>query len=107
MTIPASAATAAYLNAAKGALQGTAKGAEQETAQKPGGDFEAMLKTAVDQVQQTGARAESLTAAQAVGKADMVDVVTAVAETELTVRTLVTVRDRVISAYQEIMRMPI
>ncbi len=41
------------------------------------------------------------------GKANIVDVVTAVAETEVAVETLVAVRDRVISAYEEIMRMPI
>ncbi len=32
---------------------------------------------------------------------------TAVAETELALETVVSVRDRVISAYEEIMRMPI
>jgi flagellar hook-basal body complex protein FliE len=35
------------------------------------------------------------------------NVVTAVAETEVAVETMVAVRDRVISAYEEIMRMPI
>ena len=43
----------------------------------------------------------------AAGKANIVDVVTAVAETEVAVEALVSVRDRVISAYEEIMRMPI
>ena len=41
------------------------------------------------------------------GKADMVDVVTAMSQAELAMETMVTVRDRVISAYEEIMRMPI
>ena len=41
------------------------------------------------------------------GKANVIDVVTAVAETEVAVETMVAVRDRVISAYEEIMRMPI
>ncbi|WP_421759597.1 flagellar hook-basal body complex protein FliE [Devosia sp.] len=41
------------------------------------------------------------------GKGDMVDVVTAISQTELAMETMVTVRDRVISAYEEIMRMPI
>ena len=35
------------------------------------------------------------------------DVVTAVSETEVAVEALVSVRDRVIQAYEEIMRMPI
>eukprot|EP00752_Nemacystus_decipiens_P019410 g17466.t1 len=41
------------------------------------------------------------------GRSDVVDVVTAVAETEVLLETVVTVRDRVIQAYQEILRMPI
>ncbi|WP_374625929.1 flagellar hook-basal body complex protein FliE, partial [Devosia sp.] len=36
-----------------------------------------------------------------------VDVVTALSQTELAMDTMVAVRDRVISAYEEIMRMPI
>jgi flagellar hook-basal body complex protein FliE len=41
------------------------------------------------------------------GEADIVDVVQAVGNAEITLQTVVAVRDRVISAYQEIMRMPI
>jgi flagellar hook-basal body complex protein FliE len=41
------------------------------------------------------------------GKADLVDVVTAVAESEAALETLVAVRDKVIAAYEEIMRMPV
>ena len=41
------------------------------------------------------------------GQAEMVDVVTAVSNAEMVLETVTTVRDRVISAYQEIMRMPI
>jgi flagellar hook-basal body complex protein FliE len=37
----------------------------------------------------------------------MVNVVTAVAETETAISAVVAVRDKVISAYEEIMRMPI
>ena len=40
-------------------------------------------------------------------KTNIVDVVTAVAETETTINTLVSVRDKVIAAYEEIMKMPI
>jgi flagellar hook-basal body complex protein FliE len=45
--------------------------------------------------------------ALAAGKADLIDVVTAVSETEVAVETLVSVRDKVIQAYEEIFRMPI
>jgi flagellar hook-basal body complex protein FliE len=40
-------------------------------------------------------------------KSNLVDVVTAVAETETAITTLVSVRDKVIAAYQQIMQMPI
>ena len=45
--------------------------------------------------------------AVAAGKANMIDVVTAVAETETTVQTLVSVRDKVIAAYEDVLKMPI
>jgi flagellar hook-basal body complex protein FliE len=47
------------------------------------------------------------TKAAAQGKANIVDVVTAVSESEVAIDTLVSVRDKVISAYEEIMKMPI
>ena len=47
------------------------------------------------------------TQAVAAGKANMVDVVTAVAETETAVQTMVSVRDKVIAAYEDILKMPI
>lgn len=72
-----------------------------------GGDFSALLKGAVDSVAQSGKKAEAQALSVANGKADIVDVVTAVAESEAAMETLVAVRDRVISAYEDIMRMPI
>lgn len=53
-------------------------------------------------------RTSEQTSAKAVtGEADVVDVVQAVNAAEMTLNTVVAVRDRLISAYQEIMRMPI
>ena len=71
------------------------------------GGFASLLQKAVEGVAQSGRNAESQAMAVAGGKADLVDVVTAVAESETALQTLVAVRDRVISAYEEIMRMPI
>ncbi len=51
--------------------------------------------------------AESQSLKAATGDADLTDVVTAVSKAELTLETVVTLRNRVIQAYQEIMRMPI
>ena len=41
------------------------------------------------------------------GKANIVDVVTAVAESEVAIDAVVSVRDKVIQAYEDIMKMPI
>ena len=72
-----------------------------------GGDFGSLLKNAVGSVAETGKTAEIHAMSAAAGKADLVDVVTAVAESETALQTLVSVRDRVISAYEEIMRMQV
>jgi flagellar hook-basal body complex protein FliE len=73
----------------------------------PGGSFGTMLQDALESVGESGRKAETQAMNVAGGKADVVDVVTAVAESETALQTLVAVRDRVISAYEEIMRMPI
>ena len=49
----------------------------------------------------------SQTVAMASGKANVMDVVTAVAETDVAVSTLVSVRDKVIASYEDIMKMAI
>ena len=55
----------------------------------------------------TGEESEKQTAAAAAGKADINKVVVAVAEAEVTLNTVVSIRDRVIEAYREITRMPL
>jgi flagellar hook-basal body complex protein FliE len=72
-----------------------------------GADFSSLIQGAISGVAQSGKAAEAQAVAAAAGKADIVDVVTAVAESEAALETLVAVRDRVIAAYEEIMRMPI
>jgi flagellar hook-basal body complex protein FliE len=56
---------------------------------------------------QASRHAEAQMAAQVQGKAELVDVVTAISAAETSLETVMAVRDQVISAYQEIMRMPI
>ena len=53
------------------------------------------------------AAAESKVEAGLAGKADPAAVVQALAETELAIETAVTIRDKVVEAYQEILRMPV
>ena len=72
-----------------------------------GSAFADMVKGAIENTVQSSKAAESQMAAQVQGKAELVDVVTAVAAAEASLETVMAVRDQVIAAYQEIMRMPI
>jgi flagellar hook-basal body complex protein FliE len=74
---------------------------------KTDANFATMLKDAIGSVVESGRKSDAQTQAMASGKGNMVDVVTAVAETEVAVDAVVAVRDKVISAYEEIMKMPI
>lgn len=55
----------------------------------------------------TVANSERAASAYMIGKADPHSVVEAIASAELAVETAVTVRNRVVEAYQELLRMPI
>lgn len=107
MAVPFNAAAAAYGNAAR--LMDQA-GKPAAAAAAPGGqgpDFAKVLADTVQGVVDTGRASDRKTMDLVNGKGDIVDVVTAVSQTEIAIETMVTVRDRVISAYEEIMRMPI
>ena len=100
--------TNAFAAGAYAATQGlTGLGPGKKPAGAAGGEFGSLLQNAVESFAQSGRKAEAQALAAATGKADIVDVVTAVAESEAALETLVAVRDRVIAAYEEIMRMPI
>jgi flagellar hook-basal body complex protein FliE len=107
MTNPTSAAKA-YASLAKLVSPDVAGGAKAAGA-VAGGDksFSSMLKDAMGAVVEAGSKSDGQAQAMATGKANVVDVVTAVAETEVAIDALVAVRDRVIQSYEEIMRMPI
>jgi flagellar hook-basal body complex protein FliE len=102
------AAIAANAYASLARITDSAAGLAKATAGAgQGGDFSEMLKTAIGAVAETGRQSDAQSQALAAGKANIVDVVTAVAETEVAVSALVSVRDKVVQAYEEIMRMPI
>lgn len=104
MSIPAFSAAQAYANAVRAASDSI-----KTVSPNPSGtaDFGKLVGEAVEAAVNSGNATEKIAAQHVAGKASLVDVVTAVAETELTMRTLVTVRDRVIAAYQDVLRMPI
>jgi flagellar hook-basal body complex protein FliE len=101
------AAAKAYAATQKGAgigdLGGLQSGA-QVAGQKGFGDI---LKSAMTDAMAASKNAEKQMAAQVAGKTELVDVVTAISAAEASLETVIAVRDQVISAYQEIMRMPI
>jgi flagellar hook-basal body complex protein FliE len=102
MAVVNPAAINAYAQAAKmGAVGAEAAGAA------PGANFGDMLANVLNDALATGKAAETKSAALIQGKGDIVDVVTAVNAAEMTLETVVAIRDRVIAAYQDIMRMPI
>ncbi len=103
MASPTIAANA-YSNLAKLLDAGKSAGRAGETG---GQSFGALLKDTLGNVMEAGRKSDAQAVSMAQGKANVVDVVTAVAETEVAVETLVSVRDRVIQAYEDIMKMPI
>ncbi len=83
---------------------GPTKGGGEASA---GPSFGALVKDALNALSKSTHNSDIQTQAAANGKANMVDVVTAVAESEVAIETLVSVRDKVITAYEDIMKMPI
>ena len=69
--------------------------------------FGDLVSQAIESVQEQGQKTQQVSNAVVNGQGDLIDVVTAIAETEVALETMVSVRDKVISAYEEIMRMPI
>ena len=99
----------AYANAGNIA---SAKGKEDTDKSGEGGglggfNFGSMLKDSLQDAIGTQKQAETISMASTRGEAQLTDVVTAVTNAEVTLQTVVGVRDRIINAYQEIMRMPI
>lgn len=69
-----------------------------------GASFGEMLKQATQSIADTQKTAEQVGHQAAVGKANMVDVMTAINNAELTLQTVVSIRDRLVQAIQDIMR---
>jgi flagellar hook-basal body complex protein FliE len=72
-----------------------------------GSSFGDMVQSAITQAIDSSHNAEHQMAAQVQGKAQLLDVATALSSAQASLETVMAVRDQVISAYQEIMRMSI
>jgi flagellar hook-basal body complex protein FliE len=72
-----------------------------------GDSFADLVKSATSETIDTLQKGEQASAAAVAGNGNLTEVVTAVSNAEATLQTVVAVRDRVIQAYQDILRMPI
>jgi flagellar hook-basal body complex protein FliE len=69
--------------------------------------FGALLEQTLGEAVDAGHKGEAIATAAVSGQTSLQEVVEAVNAAELTLQTVVAVRDRMIAAYQEILRMPI
>ena len=106
MVIELEKAVSAYKSAAGRAVQGDLAGVGK-TGDGSQNEFSSMVKSFAQEAINKSERSEQLSAAAAAGKANIDQVVIAVAEAETTLNTVVAVRDKVLEAYREILRMPI
>lgn len=70
-------------------------------------DFASLLQSAAQQTVGSLQKSEHLSALAATGKADMTQVALAISKAELSLQSAITIRDEVIKAYKEVIRMPI
>jgi flagellar hook-basal body complex protein FliE len=106
MAVLPTAAAAAYQAIAKMGVDAAPAGVAP--AEAPGvGSFTDFLSEAVKDSVATIKHGEAMAAKQVAGQADIVEVVNAVNAAEITLDTVVAVRDKVVAAYQSILNMPI
>ena len=101
MTVDPTSAAAAYAKIANGAA------APAAAAQESAPSFADLVQGAVEEVVSTGRASEQKMSQAVNGEAPLIDVVTAVTTAEMTLETVTSIRDRMISAYQDVVRMPI
>ena len=99
ITVRPSAAAAAYARVDRGA-QGAGDG-------EGAGDFGATLQQALQGAVDAGHAADTKSMEALNGTGNLTDVVTAVARAQLALQTATAIRDRVVQAYQDIIKMAI
>ncbi|NKE47455.1 flagellar hook-basal body complex protein FliE [Roseomonas frigidaquae] len=99
MAIGAAQAAAAY--ALAGAGPATPAGAQASEG------FGAALTRAMESGVQVGRSADAASTQALMGQGSVSDAVLSISRAELALQTAVSLRDRVVAAYQEVMRMPI
>ena len=72
-----------------------------------GANFASMVGGLVENAATATRTSEAVAQKAVTGRAELIDVVTSVSAAEMSLETMVAVRDRMVSAYQDIMRMQI
>jgi len=97
-----------YRNAASGKTNTVAETVTGTgTKVNPGESFADMVRGAAHDARATMANSEQMTQKAITGDAELHEVVTAVSAAEVTLRTVVSVRDKAVEAYQSILNMPV
>ena len=91
-------------SAAADAYSRTARGVSSDDAP---GSFGSAVTQALGQAVQTGHTADDQAMQALSGGGNLTDVVTALSHAEMTLQAATAIRDRVVQAYQDIMKMPI
>jgi flagellar hook-basal body complex protein FliE len=99
VVVTPSAAVEAYARVSRGTYGNTQSEAD--------GSFGATMQQALEQAIQTGHTADDATNKAISGVGNLTDVVVALSHAEMTLQTATAIRDRVVQAYQDIMKMPI
>jgi flagellar hook-basal body complex protein FliE len=107
MAVPFNAVATAYANTSKLLAEASKASTPASGSGGQPTDFGKLLSDSMQGLIDTGKKSDQMSLDLVNGKANVVDVVTAISQTELAMESMVAVRDKVISAYQEIMRMPI
>lgn len=102
VTVRPSDAAAAYARTARSATQGPAtQGTQQDRS------FGNTVQQALQDAVATGHAAEDKSTQALTGGSNLTDVVVALSHASVTLQTATAIRDRVVQAYQDIMKMPL
>ncbi|WP_413205286.1 flagellar hook-basal body complex protein FliE [Rhodospirillum sp. A1_3_36] len=108
MAVDFASAVSAYKSASRmGGAEGAGAITNPMGEKSEGPKFAEMVQGAVQETIDAGRKGEDMTKLAIEGKADLRDVVMAVNNAETTLQTVIAVRDKVVNAYESILRMPI
>ena len=107
LTMTASGAAGAYARVQGTAASSDLDGADQAVSATDTSGFGSTLQRALQDVVQTGHDADTQAIHGISGEGNITDVVMAVSRAQLALQSTVAIRDRVVQAYQDIMKMSI